>query len=461
MQSTRRHWIATATTLLLTVGGLASNAASASLAHMSAGDDWPQWRGPNRDGVWRETGLRETLPEGQLEIRWRMPVASGYSGPTVAGDAVFVTDRVTGPEAGEDAEDGSAERVWCFDRHTGKVRWSFRYPCSYRDVSYDAGPRCSVIVHDGRAYTLGSAGHLFCFDADTGDVIFRHDLAKEYTIDMPIWGIAATPVIEDDLLIVPVSGKDACLVAFDTQTGEERWRALPDRGNYSSPIVVDHAGHRVLICMTGDRIVGVDAATGALHWEHPFKPRNMPLGVASPVYHEGGLVFFTAFYDGCVLLHLVPDELRVEERWRLRGQNELNTSGLHSIISTPLILDDHIYGVDSYGELRCLQLEDGQRVWEDLTAVPKSRWSTIHFVQNGERTWMFNERGELLIGTLTPAGFEEIARTQLIQPTTDQLNRRGGVCWSHPAFAHGHVFARNGDEIVCADLRATEDRPPK
>jgi outer membrane protein assembly factor BamB len=430
-----RHWIAAP--LLM----------AAVLTSPAAPDDWPQWRGPNRDGVWRETGLRERLPEGQIEVRWRMPIGSGYSGPTVAGDSVFVTDRVTDPE--------STERVWCFDRQTGAVRWSHGYPCSYREVSYQAGPRCAVVVHDGRAYSLGATGHLFCFDADSGTVIFEHDLRETYDIDMPIWGIAATPVIEGDLLIVPVSGDDAYLVAFDARSGEERWRALPDRGNYSAPIVVDHAGRRVLICWTGDRVVGLDPATGTLHWEHPFAPKNMPLGVATPVHHDG-LVFFTGFYDGCLLLRLVPDELRVEEVWRRRGPNEIRTDGLQSIISTPLIKGGHIYGVDSYGQLRCLKLEDGERVWEDLTAVPKARWATIHLVQNGDRTWMFNERGELLIAELSPGGFRELSRTQLIQPTRDQLNRRGGVCWSHPAFAHRHVFARNDEEIVCANLGAAE-----
>ncbi len=449
MNRTRNHRLIALVLIMLAASFVAP-------AAVALADDWPQWRGPNRDGVWHETGLVETLPEGQIDIRWRMPVASGYSGPTVAGNMVFVTDRVTGPDAGEDAEDGSAERVWCFDRETGAVRWMHRYPCSYRDVSYNAGPRCSVVVHDGKAYSLGAAGHLLCFDAATGDVIFKHDLAEQYTIDMPIWGITATPIIEDDLLIVPVSGTDAYLVAFDRRTGKEQWRALSDRGNYSSPIIVDHAGHRVLICMTGDRIIGVDPSTGKLHWEHPFTPKNMPLGVASPVYHDG-LVFFTGFYDGSLLLRLLPDELRIEEVWRRVGGSELRTVALHSIISTPVIIDQHIYGVDSYGELRCLELMTGDRVWEDLTAVPRERWSTIHFVQNGERTWMFNERGELLISKLTPEGFKEIARCQVIEPTIDQLNRRGGVCWSHPAFAHGHIFARNGNEIVCADLRKQRD----
>ena len=115
---------------------------------------------------------------------------------------------------------------------------------------------------------------------------------------------------------------------------------------------------------------------------------------------------------------------------------------------------DYIYGVDSYGELRCLDLATGNRVWESLAAVPKARWATIHFVENGDKIWMFNERGELIISRLSPSGFEEISRAMLIDPTLDQLRQRGGVCWAHPAFANRHVFARNDKELVCADLTA-------
>jgi outer membrane protein assembly factor BamB len=144
----------------------------------------------------------------------------------------------------------------------------------------------------------------------------------------------------------------------------------------------------------------------------------------------------------------------VEKVWERRGQNERSTDALHSIISTPIILGEHIYGVDSYGELRCLDAKTGERVWESDKAVPRARWATIHFVKNGDRVWMFNERGELIISRLSPQGYEEISRAHLIKPTMGQLPERGGVCWSHPAFAGGHVFARNDEELVCASLKA-------
>ena len=182
----------------------------------------------------------------------------------------------------------------------------------------------------------------------------------------------------------------------------------------------------------------------------------MVINVPTPVV-SGDRLFVTAFYDGSLMLKLQPSELSVEPIWRRRGASERDTDALHAMISTPYFEGDYVYGVDSYGELRCLDARTGDRIWEDLTAVPKARWATIHMVRNGERMWMFNERGELLIGTLSPQGFHEISRAKLLAPTTDQLSQRDGVCWSHPAYAYQHIFARNDRELVCASLKAAAD----
>ena len=131
-----------------------------------------------------------------------------------------------------------------------------------------------------------------------------------------------------------------------------------------------------------------------------------------------------------------PSVAGVSQTKKIVGPNEIDTDALQSIISTPVFDGGHIYGCDSYGQLRCLNANDGQRLWEDLTATPKARWSTIHFVKNGDKYWLFNERGELIIGQLSPQGFHEVSRAKLLDPTTDQLRQRGGVCWSHPAFAN-------------------------
>lgn len=409
-------------------------------------DDWPQWRGPGRDGVWRETRIIQKFAEPDIALRWRAKIGSGYSGPTVALGRVYVTDRLSEPH--------QVERVHCFDWETGKPIWSHSYPCIYEGIGYPSGPRASVLVADGRAYSLGSMGHLFCFDAAKGDVLWDIDLDRDYEIQMPVWGIAGSPLMEGRLLIVPVSGaNNACLVAFDAVTGKEQWRTLPDAANYASPIIIEQAGQRVLVYWTDRRVVGVDPKSGSLYWEYPLAPKSTPLGVATPVWHRD-LLFITGFYDGSSLLRAFAERMEVQEIWRRRGPSELDTDGLHSIITTPYIEKNHIYGVDSYGELRCLRLSDGKRVWEDLSAVPRARWSTIHLVKGYGGIWMFNERGELIIASLTPDGYDEISRARLIKPTTGQLNLRGGVCWSHPAFAYRHIFVRNDEELVCASLAA-------
>jgi outer membrane protein assembly factor BamB len=413
-------------------------------AHPLAADEWPQWRGPGRDGIWKETGILREFAEPQLKIEWRAPIGAGYSGPTVAGGRVYVTDRLVEPD--------QVERVHCFDQETGAPLWQYVYECPYANVGYTAGPRASVLIDQGRAYSLGTMGHLFCFGAAKGKVLWKKDLSAEYGIRMPIWGIAASPLVEKNLLIVQIGGKDgACLVAFDKVSGAEKWRALDDDASYSAPIVIEQAGHRVLVCWTGNNVVGLNPMSGEVYWKHPFKPTRMVISIVTPVVDRDRL-FVSSFYDGSLMLKLDPDKLAVEQVWRRLGRDEQHTDSLHSIISTPYLHGDYVYGVDSYGELRCLDAKTGDRIWESLKATPKARWSTIHMVQNGDRTWMLNDRGELIIARLSSEGYEEISRAKLIAPTTGQLPQRGGVCWAHPAFADKHVFARNDDEIVCASL---------
>ncbi len=411
-------------------------------------DDWPQWRGPGRDGVWSEDGIIERFETERLEPLWRARISSGYCSPTVARGRVYVADRLTEPT--------ELERVQCFDAENGRKIWSYSYECSYRKISYRAGPRASITINDGRAYALGTMGHLHCFDAATGKVLWKKDLSAEYDIRMPVWGIAAAPLIEGDILILQIGGSDgACVLGLNKTTGAEIWRALDDHASYSAPIVIDQANKRVLVCWTGRRVAGMDPATGKIYWDHEFTPTRMVISIATPVVEDGYLLV-SSFYDGSLVLKLDPNRLAAEKLWRRHGRNEKSTDSLHCCISTPIIQDDCIYGVDSYGQLRCLDLETGDRIWMSMNAVPHARWSNIHMVRQKDRVWMFNERGELIIGRLSPEGFTQISRTRLIDPTTGQLKQRNGVCWSHPAFADRHVFIRNDEELICADLSAAD-----
>ncbi|MHC2069555.1 outer membrane protein assembly factor BamB family protein [Bremerella sp. T1] len=407
-------------------------------------DDWPQWRGPKRDGVWRERDILRRFPEDGLRRQWSVPIGPGYSGPVVADGYAYVTDRVV--------ESEQKERVHCVDMINGKKLWTFEYPCQYVNIGYMAGPRACPIVDDSNVYTLGTMGNLHCLNAITGDKIWSRDLRKDFRIRMPHWGIAASPLIWRDYIILQIGGADgACVVALDKDSGEEVWRSLNDQASYSSPIMIEQAGRPTVLVWTGDSVAALDPHDGDVRWRYPWAPKDMPIGVATPVV-QGDRAFFTSFYDGSLMLRIDPHEFRYEVLWQRMGRSENDTDALHSTISTPVFEGNYIYGIDSYGEFRCLDATNGDRIWADQTATPKARWSTVHFVKHGSRYFLFNERGELIIAKLSPEGFHEIDRAQIIQPTRDQLSRRGGVCWSHPAFADECIVARNDEELICISL---------
>ena len=408
----------------------------------SYAQQWSQWRGEARDGV-----LEKAIEPGEAPtLNWTAEVGGGYSGPTLADGKVYLMDRVAEPK--------QIEQVHCFDLKTGESVWTHQYDAVYEGIGYPAGPRASVTIKDGKAYSIGSMGHAFCLDAADGAVLWSVDFNRDYKIvenkRMPIWGISASPLIVGDNVVFHVGGIDgACIVAINRETGKEAWRSLDDRAQYASPVLMDHNGKQSIVCWTGDSIAALEPQSGEALWRFDFPPRNMPIGIATPVVKEGH-VFVTSFYDGSLMLKVNEDNTAATKVWSAVGPNEKKTKSLQSIISTPIWIDDHIYGVDSYGQLRCLEAATGKRLWENLDAVPAARWSTIHFVLNGkdgDTVWMFNERGEVLLTKLTPKGYEELSRHKILDPTLKQLRRRNGVCWSHPAFATGSIFVRNDKEI--------------
>ncbi len=430
-------------------------------------DDWPQWLGPKRDGVWRETGILERFPSGGPKVRWRTPIGGGYAGPAVVKDRVYVTDRIL-PEGVQNPGDPFArkavpgkERVLCLDDASGKILWSHEYDCLYR-ISYPCGPRTTPVVHDGKVFTLGAMGHLFCLDAAGGKVVWSKNFVKDYQAPVPQWGFAAHPLLDGDKLICLVGGKDHIVVAFDKNTGQEKWHALSFQKpntevGYCPPMIYEVGGKRQLIIWHPESVNGLNPETGELYWSQPFRA-NANLTIATPRL-EGDRLFVTSFYNGAMMLQLPPaDKPAARVLWRSRVQSEQpdRTDTLNSIIPTPFFKDGYIYGVCSYGELRCLHAEDGKRVWMTLqaTEVPDEsvRWANAFLIAQGDRFFLPNEKGDLLIARLTPKGYEAIDRAHILEPTGPIGDRK--VVWSHPAFAHKSMYARNDKEIVCVSLAA-------
>jgi outer membrane protein assembly factor BamB len=423
--------------------------------------DWPQWLGPKRDGVWRETGILESFPKDGPKIAWRTPIEGGYAGPAVVGKRVYVTDRVLADGAKNPAnpfaqtEVKGTERVLCLDAKDGSIIWKYEYDCPYK-ISYPAGPRTTPVVHEGKVYTLGAMGDLVCLNAEKGaekdKPIWSKNFPKEYDARVPLWGFSAHPLLDGDKLICLVGGKETAVVAFDKNNGKELWRSLSvTEIGYCPPMIYEVGGKRQLIIWTPDAVHSLNPDDGKPYWSEEFKVKaNM--SIPTPRL-AGDQLLVTCFYNGSMMLKMDKDKPAETVLWKGKGAGETpeKTDGLHAVMSTPFIKDGYIYGVCSYGELRCLKADTGERVWESLKATGKmdkaeERWANAFIVAQGDRFFLFNEKGDLIIAKLTPKGYDEISRAHILDPTGNAMARP--VVWSHPAFAHKSMFARNDKEIV-------------
>ncbi|MDB6016735.1 MAG: outer rane biosis protein BamB [Pedosphaera sp.] len=421
-------------------------------------DDWPQWLGPQRDGVWRETGIVQKFPVGGPPVRWRTAIGGGYSGPAVADGRVYLTDRQVDKEANHSADPmdrgviHGTERILCLDQATGNILWKHEYEAAYT-MSYSAGPRATPVVSGGKVYTLGAEGNLFCLEAKKGEVVWSHDFKKDYGVRTPLWGFSANPLLDGDRLICLVGGTNTIVVAFNKDTGKEMWHALTAREpGYSPPVIIKAGGKRQLIIWDPVAVNSLNPETGEVYWSQPAEAK-MGLSIATP-RKMGDLLFVTSFYNGSVMLRLDTGKPAATPLWQSKKISEKNTDALHSIISTPFLENGYIYGVCSYGQLRCLKADTGERVWETFKATTpddkEMRWANAFIVKNGNRFFICNEKGDLIIAKLSPKGYEEISRAHLLEPTNTDTGR--DVVWSHPAFAGRCVFARNDKEIICVRL---------
>lgn len=425
-------------------------------------DDWPQWLGPQRDGVWRESRILEKFPATGLKFRWRVPVGGGYTGPAVARGRVFLMDRQLAKGATNPAnafargQIPGSERVLCFNEADGKLLWQHEYACAYT-VSYAAGPRTTPTVHAGKVYTLGSEGNLVCLDAETGKPAWSRDFKKEFGIKTPLWGFAGHPLVDGQKLICLAGGDGSVVVAFDKDTGRELWRALSAKEpGYAPPVICEFAGKRQLILWHPEAVNGLDPETGKVFWTHKHAPA-VRFGMTIPTPRQAGdLLFLTSFYNGSLLLRIASDQPAVV--WQSQKVSEKDTDGLHSVMATPLIESGHIYSPCSYGQFRCLKLATGERLWETFapTSGKSERWGHAFVVKHGERAFIFSEKGDLIIAKLSPEKYEEISRTPLLAPANRDPGRP--VVWSHPAFANQSIYARNDKELICASL-AVEPGP--
>ncbi|HEX3150910.1 MAG TPA: PQQ-binding-like beta-propeller repeat protein [Gemmataceae bacterium] len=437
------------------------------LAIPAVADDWPQYLGPQRDGIWRETGIVDKFPASGPPILWRMPCGMGYAGPAVTQGKVFLPDRVLSDSAKNPDNPfqrvgvEGVDRLLCLDEKTGEQVWKVEHKVEYR-VSYAAGPRCTPTVDGDMLYWLDTMGDLFALETKTGKQVWKKNFKTDFGGELPVWGYSCHPLVDGDRLICLIGGAEGRgVVAFNKKTGDIIWKALtiPGDPGYNSPVIFEVNGKRVLIIWHTHAVVGLDPETGKKLWQHDWEVSNA-LTVPTVRLVNKTLLFMTGFYAGSTLLDIGGDSPKVVWKSKSKGNesavNPRTSLDLHSIMPTPWIKDGTIYGICSYGELRGLELMTGKRLWETHapTGGVSARWANAFIIphDNGERVFLFNEKGELIIAKLSPKGYDEIDRVTIIDPTNKYAAGRT-VVWAHPAFADQTIFARNDKEVVAVSLR--------
>lgn len=400
--------------------------------------DWPQFRGPNRDNVWNETGILRTFPAEGLKIRWRMPVGPGWSSPVVVQGRVYLTDmRLGKPRAWE--------RIQCFQETSGKPLWSRESELVYPDWAFipehGGGPAATPIVEDGKVYWVGRSGQVDCLNARSGKVIWETHLDRKY--EVAVLSCRGSPLIDGNLLILFAGAKPgACVMALDKQTGKEVWKALDEPLSNSSPLIIGAGGQRQLIVWTGSSVTSLNPATGETYWREALVTSSND-SIPTPVVQKNRLLI------SGLMLELDADAPTAKVLW---PETTAASKRILSNTSTPLLQGDYVYSAKSSGELVCLEAATGHQIWGTTNVTRLKFGASIHLAPNGEVVFLFTDEGNLILARLAPEGYHEISRVHLLKPTSDLMNRK--FAWIPPVFADRQIFARNDEELVCASLVA-------
>lgn len=401
--------------------------ALACIAFSAQADDWPQWLGPQRNGVSAEKGLVDTFPKEGPKIHWQSEVGEGFSGPVISGEKLILFHRV-----------GGEEIVECLNAASGKGLWKYSYPTDYRDpYSKGNGPRSTPTIVGEKVVTVGADGTMHCLTIKDGKKVWSRSLVNEYKTPLGFFGIGPSPLVEQNLVLMNVGAKQAGIVAFDLDTGKEVWKATDHPGSYSSPTIATIDGTRVGVFFTRTGAVVLEPKSGKVLYQQRWRSRNdLSVNAATPLI-VGNQAFFTASYEtGALLLNLKKDG--AQEAWT---DEEILSSQYNTAISH----EGHLYGFDgrvdsrTLATFRCFELKTKKIKWD------KSEYGNGSMILADGKLIVLTESGELRLVAATPNAFRELARAPLLD---------AAPCRAQIALANGRLYARDQRKLVCVDLKA-------
>lgn len=391
----------------------------------SQGLDWPQWRGPNRDGFSSEKDLAESWPEKGPEVHWRIPVGEGYSGVAVSNGLLF--------SMWDEAE---SQYLFCMDARNGKEIWRLKIGNSFKD-GWGNGPRSTPVVDNTMVYVTSAHGRLLAVNVSDGKALWSHDLPTEFGGRIPDHGYSSSPLVEGDKLFVEVGGKEGySFVAFSKSTGEVIWHSQTDEPSYSSPIAVTMQNTRQIVFLSAAGLFSVSPEDGRLYWRYDWEARcpatKLPTNIATPIFIAPDKIFISGGYGtviGAAVVRLQKrgEQFSVEELW--------NSKAMRNVINASVFYENHIYGFDN-NKLTCVDVMTGEVRWKIRGF---QRGSLI--VANGHLI-VLGERGKLAMVEASSIEFKEISSVQLLD----------GICWTSPSLANGKLYLRNHEEMTALNL---------
>ena len=385
-------------------------------------DDWQQWRGADRLGVWHEDGIIEAFPDDGLKVTWRTPVKPGFAGPVVAEGRLILFHRLDDHEVVEAVNASSGEPIWRYD-----------YVTTYRDdFGFDEGPRAVPVVADGKVFTFGAQGHMHALDLETGALVWDVDTRVEFGVRKGFFGSAGSPLVDSGHVIANIGGAGAGVVAFDVNTGEVAWTALDDDASYSSGIRATFGGAPHAVFLTRSYLAGLDPTDGSVRFTQRWRSRLMAsVNAATPIVVDDSIFVSATYGVGAGFFRVNGDQL---------AQVWTSDEVMSNHYATSVYYEGHLYGFHGRQEyspnLRAVELQTGQVKWD----IPTYGAGTVTLADG--RLLIVRESGELVMAEASSEEFSVIAQAQVLDP----------FIRAYPALANGKLYIRNENTLVCFDL---------
>lgn len=394
-------------------GAILFSAALGCLSLARAGD-WPQWRGPERNGISTET-VRSTWPPSGPPVLWRASIGIGFSSLSISRGRVCAMGNTN-----------EQDTVWCFDARTGRELWKFSYAARLDPQYYEGGPGATPTIDGGRVFTIGKWGDVCCLDAATGAVVWRQDL-RQAGLKPNRWGFAGSPLIWRDLVILNAG---AAGIALERGSGRIAWSTGTNAAGYASPVLLRSGDAPVALIFAAKHLVAINPQTGRELWRFPWETK-WDTNNSDPLVHPKG-VFLSSFSRGSALISVQDPAPALLYQ----------TNSLYNHLSPGILLGDYLYAFNGEAkfktDFRCLHVPTGATLWSEKDPAFGS------LICAGGRLIILSEKGELCLAEVSPSGFKMLARAAVLP----------GVCWTPPALADGLLYARNAQgELRCLDLR--------